>query len=136
MKFIVSSSLLYKELQNLGGIINSTNTIPILDNFLFNIEKNKLKITSSDLESSMTSEIETARRLSLTWGTNTLMSGAKQRFKEAVVSAVRGALSEGYALENDQIVITAGVPFNIPGTTNILRVAPCNERMIYSMDPE
>ena len=84
----------------------------------------------------MTSEIETARRLSLTWGTNTLMSGAKQRFKEAVVSAVRGALSEGYAVENDQIVITAGVPFNIPGTTNILRVAPCNERMIYSMDPE
>ena len=52
------------------------------------------------------------------------------------MSAVRGALSEGYALENDQIVITAGVPFNIPGTTNILRVAPCNERMIYSMDPE
>ncbi|MDC0899705.1 pyruvate kinase alpha/beta domain-containing protein, partial [Paracoccaceae bacterium] len=70
------------------------------------------------------------------WGTNTLMSGSKQRFKEAVVSAVRGALSEGYAAENDQIVITAGVPFNIPGTTNILRVAPCNERMIYSMDPE
>ena len=64
------------------------------------------------------------------------VSGAKQRFKESVVSAVRGALSEGYASENDQIVITAGVPFNIPGTTNILRVAPCNERMIYSMDPE
>ena len=41
------------------------------------------------------------------------MSGAKQRFKEAVVSAVRGALSEGYAEENDQIVITAGVPFNL-----------------------
>ena len=58
MKFIVSSSLLYKELQNLGGIINTTNTIPILDNFLFNIDKNKLTITSSDLESSMTSEIQ------------------------------------------------------------------------------
>ncbi len=58
MKFIVSSSLLYKELQNLGGIINTSNTIPILDNFLFNVEKNKLKITSSDLESSMASEIE------------------------------------------------------------------------------
>ena len=65
----------------------------------------------------MTSEIETARRLSLTWGTNTVMSGAKQRFKEAVVSAVRGALSEGYASENDQIVITAGVPFNIPAVS-------------------
>ena len=44
MKFIVSSSLLYKELQNLGGIINSANTIPILDNFLFNIEKKLQKV--------------------------------------------------------------------------------------------
>ena len=58
MKFIVSSSLLYKELQNLGGVINSSNTIPILDNFLFKVNKNKLQITSSDLESSMTSEID------------------------------------------------------------------------------
>ena len=78
----------------------------------------------------------TARRLTLSWGTNCVMSGSKDRFKEAVVSAVRAALSEGYATQNDQIVITAGVPFNIPGTTNILRVAPCNERMIYAMDPE
>ena len=52
------------------------------------------------------------------------------------LSAVRAALSQGFAEENDQVVVTAGVPFNIPGTTNILRVAPCNERMIYSTDPE
>jgi len=84
----------------------------------------------------MTSLMSTARRLALTWGTNCVMSGEKIRFKEAVVSAVRAALAEGYATQNDQIVITAGVPFNIPGTPNILRVAPCNERMIYSMDPE
>lgn len=84
----------------------------------------------------MTSLMSTARRLALTWGTNCVMSGDKVRFKEAVVSAVRAALAEGYATQTDQIVITAGVPFNIPGTTNILRVAPCNERMIYAMDPE
>ena len=58
MKFIVSSSILYKELQILGGVINSTNTIPILDNFLFEVDKNKLKISSSDLETTMTSEID------------------------------------------------------------------------------
>lgn len=58
MKFIVSSSSLYKELQILSGVINSTNTIPILDNFLFEIENNKLTISSSDLESTMTSEID------------------------------------------------------------------------------
>jgi pyruvate kinase len=84
----------------------------------------------------MTSLMGTARRLALSWGTNCVMSGPKNRFKEAVVSAVRAALSEGYATADDQVVITAGVPFNIPGTTNILRVAPCDERMIYSTDPE
>ena len=84
----------------------------------------------------LSSEIETARRLALTWGTNCVLSGNKTRFKEAVVSAVRAALAEGLANETDQVVITAGVPFNITGTTNILRFAPCNERMIYAMDPE
>jgi DNA polymerase-3 subunit beta len=58
MKFIVSSSLLYKEIQVLGGIINSSNTLPILDNFLFEINNNILVLSSSDLESTMTSEIE------------------------------------------------------------------------------
>ncbi len=58
MKFIVSSSLLYKEIQVLGGIINSSNTLPILDNFLFEIDNNYLTLSSSDLESTMTSEID------------------------------------------------------------------------------
>lgn len=84
----------------------------------------------------MTSQIRTARRLALTWGTNCVMTGPKDRFKEAVISSVRAALSQGYADERDQVVIIAGVPFNIPGTTNILRVAPCDERLIYAADPE
>ena len=58
MKFIVSSSLLYKEIQVSGRIINSSNTLPILDNFLFEINNNKLVLSSSDLESTMTSQIE------------------------------------------------------------------------------
>ena len=78
----------------------------------------------------------TARRLALSWGINCVQSQPKLRFKEAVVSAVRAALAEGYATASDQVVITAGVPFNIPGTTNILRVAPCDERMIYATDPD
>jgi len=40
------------------------------------------------------------------------------------------------ATETDQIVVTAGVPFNQAGTTNILRVAPCEERLIFRTDPE
>ena len=45
MKFIVSSSQLLKQLQVLGGVINSNNTLPILDNFLFELSENNLKIS-------------------------------------------------------------------------------------------
>jgi DNA polymerase-3 subunit beta len=58
MKFIVSSSQLLKQLQVLGGVINSNNTLPILDNFLFEISKNQLKVSSSDLETTMSSVVD------------------------------------------------------------------------------
>jgi DNA polymerase-3 subunit beta len=58
MKFIVSSSQLLKQLQVLGGVINSNNTLPILDNFLFELANNELQISSSDLETTMTSVVE------------------------------------------------------------------------------
>lgn len=53
MKFIVSSSQLLKQLQVLGGVINSNNTLPILDNFLFELSENQLKVSASDLETTM-----------------------------------------------------------------------------------
>ncbi|MCK5814440.1 MAG: DNA polymerase III subunit beta, partial [Flavobacteriaceae bacterium] len=58
MKFIVSSSQLLRQLQILGGVVNSNNTLPILDNFLFELDNNELKLTASDLESTMSSTIE------------------------------------------------------------------------------
>ena len=57
MKFIVSSSLLLKELQMIGGIINNTTTLPILENFLFDINNNKLNLTASDLETTFSTQI-------------------------------------------------------------------------------
>lgn len=58
MKFIVSSTQLLKQLQVLGGVINSSNTLPILDNFLFDLNKTKLTVSASDLETTMSSTIE------------------------------------------------------------------------------
>jgi len=58
MKFIVSSSQLLRQLQVLGGVINSNNTLPILDNFLFELTENQLKVSASDLETTMSSVIE------------------------------------------------------------------------------
>ena len=58
MKFIVSSSQLLKQLKVLGGVINSNNTLPILDNFLFELSENQLKVSASDLETTMSSVVE------------------------------------------------------------------------------
>jgi len=74
--------------------------------------------------------------LTLTWGTNCIVTEELERFKQAVVASARAARDQGYASEDDQIVVTAGLPFNVPGSTNILRVAPCNERLIFNTDPE
>ena len=59
MKFIVNSSALLKELQKLNGVISSNNTLPILDNFLFEIIDGRIRMIASDLETTMISEIST-----------------------------------------------------------------------------
>ncbi len=58
MKFIVSSQLLLKNLQAISGVVSTNNTLPILDNFLFEIDENKLTVSGSDLETTMTTSFE------------------------------------------------------------------------------
>lgn len=84
----------------------------------------------------MTSLMGTARRLSLTWGLHCMKTEEVNRFKTAVLNSARAAVGEGFADPTDQLVVTAGVPFGQSGTTNILRVAPCDERLIIPADPE
>ncbi|MEM7422897.1 MAG: pyruvate kinase [Pseudomonadota bacterium] len=79
----------------------------------------------------LTPRQDTARRLSLAWGLHCRLTPEVERFKLAVVQASRAVREDGFATESDRIVVTAGVPFNRSGTTNILRVAPVDERMIF-----
>ncbi len=58
MKFIVSSTYLLKQLQVLGGVINNSNTLPILDNFLFDLKAGQLTVSASDLETTMSSVLK------------------------------------------------------------------------------
>ena len=53
MKFIVNSTALLRELQKLNSVISSNNTLPILDNFLFEINGANMAVTASDLEVTM-----------------------------------------------------------------------------------
>ncbi|MBW7847117.1 MAG: DNA polymerase III subunit beta [Bacteroidales bacterium] len=53
MKFIITSLKLLRSLQALSGVLNSSNTLPILDDFLFNAKDGELSITATDLETTM-----------------------------------------------------------------------------------
>jgi DNA polymerase-3 subunit beta len=58
MKFIVSSSALLKQLQQISGVINANTVLPILEDFLFEIDKNKLTVVATDLETVMRVQME------------------------------------------------------------------------------
>ena len=58
MKFIVSSTALLSHLQAISRVINTKNSMAILDNFLFRLEGNALTMTASDQETTMTTTIE------------------------------------------------------------------------------
>jgi len=58
MRFIVSSAALLKQLSAINGVITTNPVVPILENFLFEISDGTLKITASDLQTSMITELE------------------------------------------------------------------------------
>ena len=58
MKFTVSSSALLSLLATTGKVINSKNTLPILDYFLMELQGNQLKVTTSDLETTLVGTIQ------------------------------------------------------------------------------
>lgn len=58
MKFIVSSSQLLKQLQHIAGVINANTVLPILEDFLFEVDKNKLSVVATDLETVMRIQLD------------------------------------------------------------------------------
>jgi pyruvate kinase len=70
-----------------------------------------------------TPSIETARRLTLVWGTHSVLTEDIRDFDDMVKRASQIARQEGFAQAGERIVITAGVPLGTTGATNMLRVA-------------
>ena len=75
----------------------------------------------------LTPYIETARKLTLFWGLHCVVTTPVDRFKRAVMNAVKAAKLFDFASGKDLIIVIAGVPFNTPGSTNILRVVSLEE---------
>jgi pyruvate kinase len=71
----------------------------------------------------LTSARETARRLALVWGTHCVQSPDVSSFAEMVDKACGIARDEGLAEPGQRVIVTAGVPFGTPGSTNVLRIA-------------
>ncbi|MCA3281721.1 MAG: pyruvate kinase [Roseomonas sp.] len=71
----------------------------------------------------LTTSAGVARRMALIWGVHPLEVNEIHSMTEMVARATRAALHEGFAKSGDEVVVTAGVPFGTPGTTNALRVA-------------
>jgi pyruvate kinase len=67
--------------------------------------------------------LDTARRLSLVWGTHCVVSPDASDLDDMVNRACRIALEEGFGKPGDRVIITAGVPLRTPGSTNMLRIA-------------
>ncbi len=61
MKFIVSSQLLSKNLQNISGIISPNKSVPIVENILFTMEGMDLSLTATDLETTMVAHVALAQ---------------------------------------------------------------------------
>ena len=70
----------------------------------------------------LTPKLDTARALAIVWGLHCVHTEDAKSFREMVEKASSHAILEGYAHQYDQLVITAGVPFGTPGSTNVLRI--------------
>ena len=70
----------------------------------------------------LTAEETTARRLGLLWGAHAVRTREVASFEEMVAKSKRMALRAGVAKAGDRLVLIAGVPFGVPGSTNVIHV--------------
>ena len=70
----------------------------------------------------LTPNLSTARRLSVAWGVHSVVNDRLRQVDEVCSTALEIAQAQGMAQRGDTLVITAGVPFGQPGSTNSLRI--------------
>ena len=71
----------------------------------------------------LTSDLKTARKLCLSFGVYPFWAKDVKSFSKIIDKAIDIALKEDLVVEGERIVVTAGVPFGAPGSTNTLRIA-------------
>jgi len=77
----------------------------------------------------LSQHLETTRRLALSYGVHSVHVNVVDSFADAVTMACTYAFNEGLAHKDERLVITAGVPFGMTGTTNSLRIATVGKNL-------
>jgi pyruvate kinase len=70
----------------------------------------------------LTPSLHTARRMALLWGAHAIATREIAGFDEMIAKAKRMALRHGFGEAGSKLIIVAGVPFGLPGATNLLHV--------------
>lgn len=70
----------------------------------------------------VTPKMKVVRRLCLVWGVYPLLEAETTGTDEMISEAIKASLAAGYIKCGDLVIITAGVPVGVPGTTNLLKV--------------
>jgi pyruvate kinase len=74
----------------------------------------------------MTPKAQTARRMTLVWGVHPVIGEDIHDVTEMAETGAGAALSEGFAMPGQRVILVAGVPFGTPGSTNMIRIAFVN----------
>lgn len=116
MKFTVSSTALSQNLQAIGKVISNKNTLPILDYFLFQIEGKELKITASDIETTLQTTIE----IDNIAGVDGSVAVPARRIQDSIKEFAEQPLTIGIDAEKWDITIAwRSGKLSIPGITGV-----------------
>ena len=70
----------------------------------------------------LTDQPRTYRQLALVWGVVPFLVPHSNTYEQMAATAKKVLLEQGLAKHGDRVVVTAGVPFDVPGTTNMLKI--------------
>jgi DNA polymerase-3 subunit beta len=116
MKFIVSSSALLKQLQQISGVINTNTVLPILEDFLFEIEKNKLTVVATDLETVMKIHLDIEAKESgrVCIPAKILMDSLKNIAEQPLTFTIDKSFAVEIASDNGKYKVMGENPDNFP----------------------
>lgn len=116
MKFTVSSSALSQNLQAIGKVINSKNTLPILDYFLFDLDGSALKVTASDIDTTL----QTTLTVDNSGKVNGSVAVPARRILDSIKEFAEQPLTLSVDTDTWEITLAWGTgKLSIPGITGI-----------------